>query len=50
MRINQFMSHLDQFIVLKILDLIFKLRPEPEVEDVGLDTFEIGVEAYPEFK
>jgi len=38
------------FIVLKILDLIFKLRPEPEVEDVGLDTFEIGVEAYPEFK
>ena len=38
------------FIVLKILDIIFKLRPEIEVEDVGFDTFEIGVEAYPEFK
>ena len=38
------------FIVVKVIDIIFKIRPEIEEEDVGLDTSEIGVIAYPEFK
>ena len=38
------------FIVVKVIDIIFKIRPEIEEEDIGLDTSEIGVIAYPEFK
>ena len=43
-------TFITSYIFLKIIDVLFSLRFEAEDEDVGLDTSEIGVEAYPEFK
>ena len=43
-------TFITSYIFLKIIDVLFTLRSEAEDEDVGLDTSEIGVEAYPEFK
>ena len=38
------------FIVWKILDLIFELRVDEEIEINGLDITQTGLEAYPEFR
>ncbi len=38
------------FIVWKILDMVMGLRVSEEVEVNGLDIYETGLEAYPEFK
>ena len=41
---------ISSFIVWKILDLIFGLRVDEEIEINGLDITETGLEAYPEFR
>ena len=40
---------LSSFIVWKLIDLIIKVRVSPDVEIMGQDTAELGIEAYPEF-
>ena len=37
------------FVVMAIIKAVFGLRPTEEVEALGLDKAEVGVEAYPEF-
>ena len=36
--------------VWKVLDLIIGLRVDEEIEIIGLDVHETGLEAYPEFR
>ena len=38
------------FMMWRLLDLIFGLRVDEEIEVSGLDLYETGLEAYPEFK
>lgn len=38
------------YIVWKVLDLIIGLRVDEEIEIIGLDVHETGLEAYPEFR
>lgn len=41
---------ISSFIVWKVLDLIVGIRVDEEIEVNGLDIYETGLEAYPEFK
>lgn len=41
---------ISSFVIWKILDIIFTLRVEEEIEEDGIDLYETGLECYPEFK
>ena len=43
-------AFITSFIVLKVLDSLVGIRATDEAQEVGLDKYEIGVEAYPDFK